>query len=40
MSVRIGGKYQVIYFDDLTYTARRPAGYKPVKHEQKTVMMD
>lgn len=36
-NVRRGGKYNVIYYDDLTYTARRPAGYKPVKHEQKTV---
>lgn len=38
-NVRNGGKYQVIYFDDLTYTVRRPAGYNPIKHEQKTVTM-
>jgi hypothetical protein len=36
MSVRIGGKYQVIYFDDLTYTARRVAHYRPLRHEQRT----
>ena len=35
MNVRIGGKYQVIYFDDLKYTARRSASYKPEKHPQK-----
>ena len=37
MNARIGGKYQVIYYDDIIYTARRPAGYESVKHEQKTV---
>jgi len=36
MNVRIGGKYQVIYFDDLEYTARRSTSYKPKKHPQKT----
>ncbi len=36
-NVRRGGKYQVIYFDDLTYTARRSAGQQPAKHEQTTV---
>jgi hypothetical protein len=26
-----------MYFDDLEYTARRRADYKPARHEQKTV---
>ena len=34
-SVRQGGKWVTVYLDDLTYTARRPADYKPVRHEQK-----
>jgi hypothetical protein len=34
-SPRTGGKWVTVYLDDLTYTARRPADYKPVKHEQK-----
>ena len=36
MNVRKGGKYVTMYLDDLEYTARRPADYKPVRHEQKT----
>jgi hypothetical protein len=35
MSFRRGGKYSTLYFDDLTYTARHPPGYQPVRHEQK-----
>jgi hypothetical protein len=34
-NVRAGGKYVTLYLDDLTYTARRPAGYRPVRHEQQ-----
>ena len=37
MNTRKGGKYVTIYFDDMEYTARRPANYKPVRHEQKIV---
>ncbi len=32
---RAGGKYVTLYFDDLSYTARRAAGYQPVRHEQQ-----
>ena len=38
-NVRRGGKYLSIYFDDLTYTARRPAGYQPVRHKQNIVLV-
>ena len=34
-SFRRGGKFTTIYFDDLTYTTRRPADAPPVRHEQK-----
>jgi hypothetical protein len=34
-SMRQGGKWVTVYLDDLTYTARRPADYKPARHEQK-----
>src|SRR5207302_10650807 len=34
-SLRTGGKYMTVYFDDLTYTARRPANDKPVFHKQE-----
>ena len=34
LNIRCGGKYVTVYFDDLTYTARRPSNYKPVEHEQ------
>ena len=37
MNVRSGGKYVTVYLDDLEYTARRPAGYKPPRFEQQTV---
>ncbi len=36
-NVRIGGKYVRIFFDDLTYTARRPAGHAPARHEDRIV---
>ena len=39
MSFRRGGKYEIVYLDDLVYTARRSADYKPVMHEQKIVMV-
>jgi hypothetical protein len=32
LNPRKGGKYVDVYVDDLTYTVRRPAGYKPVYH--------
>ena len=34
-SFRRGGKFTTIYFDDLTYTTRRPADATSVRHEQK-----
>lgn len=34
-SFRRGGKFTTIYFDDLTYTTRRPADAPPIHHEQK-----
>jgi len=34
-NLRAGGKYVVVYFDDLTYTARRPKHYQPVFHKQE-----
>ncbi len=37
MNKRVGGKYVTLYFDDISYTARRPRGHPPVRHEQKTV---
>lgn len=36
MSFRRGGKYSILYFDDRTYTTRRP-DHPPVRHEQKIV---
>jgi hypothetical protein len=39
-SVRIGGKWVTVYLDDLTYTARRPADFKPTKHEQKVTTVE
>jgi hypothetical protein len=38
-SIRQGGKWVTIYLDDLKYTARRPANYTPVRHEQKTTIV-
>ncbi len=32
-----GNKYVTIYFDDLEYTARRPADYRPVRRERKII---
>jgi len=37
LNIRRGGKYNVIYFDDLTYTARRAPGQLPARHEQQIV---
>jgi hypothetical protein len=34
-NMRGGGKLVEIYFDDLTYTARRPKDYKPTFHKQE-----
>jgi hypothetical protein len=36
-NLRAGGKFVVVYFDDLTYTARRPADHRPVFHKQEAV---
>jgi hypothetical protein len=33
-NVRGGGKSVEIYFDDLTYTARRGKGDRPARHKQ------
>jgi hypothetical protein len=38
-SMRQGGKWVTVYLDDLTYTARRPADYTPVRHEQKITVV-
>lgn len=37
MNIRRGGKYVIIYFDDLTYTARRKAGHKPKRHKETVI---
>jgi hypothetical protein len=37
LNPRNGGKWVTVYLDDLSYTARRPQGYQPVRHEQKIV---
>jgi hypothetical protein len=36
-NLRAGGKFVVVYFDDLTYTARRPTEYRRVFHKQEVV---
>jgi hypothetical protein len=36
-NMRGGGKLVDIYFDDLTYTVRRPKDYRPVHHKQEFV---
>jgi hypothetical protein len=36
-NLRAGGKFVVVYFDDLTYTARRGVDYRPVFHKQEVV---
>jgi hypothetical protein len=38
-NLRCGGKFVEMYFDDLTYSARRPEDYKPVMHEQKVTFV-
>ncbi len=35
MNLRRGGKYVTVYFDDLTYTARRASNYRRIRHPQK-----
>jgi hypothetical protein len=35
MNIRRGGKYVILYFDDLTYTARRPKDYRRNWHPQR-----
>ncbi len=34
LNIRRGGKYVTVYLDDLRYTARRPADYRPRQYEQ------
>jgi hypothetical protein len=34
-NLRVGGKGVQVYYDDLTYTARRPKDYQPVFHKQE-----
>ena len=36
-NLRAGGKFVVVYLDDLNYTARRPADYRPVFHKQEVM---
>jgi hypothetical protein len=36
-NLRAGGKFVVVYFDDLSYTARRAPDYKPAFHKQEVV---
>ena len=38
MSIR-GGKHVTVYFDDMADTARRPPGHRPIRHEQKIVVV-
>ena len=38
-NLRCGGKFVEVYFDDLTYTARRPKEYKPAFHQQKVTFV-
>jgi hypothetical protein len=37
LNVRSGGKYVEVYFDDLTYTVKRPPDFKPPSHKDKPV---
>jgi hypothetical protein len=36
-NLRAGGKFVEFYFDDLTYTARRPKDYRPLFHKQQVI---
>jgi len=38
-AIRKGGKYVTVYLDDLTYTARRGADWKPVRFEQQETVV-
>ena len=38
-ALRAGGKYVQMYFDDLTYTARRSNDYQPVFHQQEVTKL-
>ncbi|MDW7679759.1 MAG: hypothetical protein SCK70_04300 [bacterium] len=35
LNPRKGGKYVDVYFDDLTYVARRSVDFKPILHRQE-----
>ncbi len=37
MNIRRGGKYVTVYLDDLSYTARHPADFRPAQHKQTIV---
>ena len=37
VSRRVNGMHMVMYFDDLTYMARRPKGWKQRRHEQQII---
>jgi len=37
LNIRRGGKYVTVYFDDMSYTARRVTSYTPKEYEQKVV---
>lgn len=39
LNPRKGGKYVDVYFDDLMYVARRPAGFKPKFQQQEIVVV-
>ena len=36
-TIRRGGKFVVFYMDDIVYTARRPAGYRPPRVPQQVI---
>lgn len=39
LNPRKGGKYVDVYFDDLTYVAKRPVDYKPMFHRQEMTIV-
>jgi hypothetical protein len=39
LNPRKGGKYVDVYFDDLTYMAKRPVDFKPILHQQKITLV-
>ena len=39
LNPRKGGKYVDVYVDDLTYVVKRPADFKPIRHQQETIVL-